>query len=232
MRAPSKTREKLLETAIELVWRSNYCSVGVMEICKRAGVTKGAFYHHFDSKADLFYAAAQHHWAASKPDLDAVFSPVVAPLDQLENLIDYILDGHEEVARSFMEEGDADALEVAGCPFFSAGGQVGLSEEKVRLAAVEIGEKSIEYANAFVRGLKVGEYLNGDPDPLQVGRMLFTFVQGLMIYGRTRNSRAAVEADLREGIYRILDLKAEFRREASEAGAAQPARRKHQDIDA
>ena len=62
MREPSKTREKLLETAIELVWQSNYCSVGVMEICKRAGVTKGAFYHHFESKADLFYAAAQHHY--------------------------------------------------------------------------------------------------------------------------------------------------------------------------
>ena len=43
MRAPSETREKLLQTAIDLVWQSNYCSVGVAEICARAGVTKGAF---------------------------------------------------------------------------------------------------------------------------------------------------------------------------------------------
>lgn len=218
MRAPSKTREKLLETAIELVWQSNYCSVGVMEICKRAGVTKGAFYHHFESKADLFYAAAQHHWEATKGDLDAVFSPAVNPLDQIENLIDYVLDGHEEVARSFMTEADGEALEVAGCPFFSAGGQVGLQEEKVRQAAVEIADKSIVYGSTFVRGLKSGGYLNGDADPAQVGRMIFTFVQGLMIFGRTRNSRAAVAADLRDGLYRILDLKEEFRRPAGAEG--------------
>ena len=36
-----ETRERLLETALELIWQSNYSSVGVNEICKQAGVTKG-----------------------------------------------------------------------------------------------------------------------------------------------------------------------------------------------
>jgi TetR/AcrR family transcriptional repressor of nem operon len=39
LRRSCDTKEKLLETAIELVWKSNYDSVGVNEICEKAGVT-------------------------------------------------------------------------------------------------------------------------------------------------------------------------------------------------
>lgn len=210
MRAPSETREKLLQTAIDLVWQSNYCSVGVAEICERAGVTKGAFYHHFESKADLFYAAAQYHWAEVKPQLDAIFSPASPPLEQIDNLIGFILTGHET-----LEGAGSSGLEVAGCPFFAAGGQVAVEETTVRRASVEMGEKSIIYATALVRSLKMEGCLNGDPDPEQTGRMLFTFVQGLLMYGRALNDRAVVEADLRDGMYRLLDLKQEYRVDAA-----------------
>ncbi|MDH3240170.1 MAG: TetR/AcrR family transcriptional regulator [Alphaproteobacteria bacterium] len=216
MRAPSETREKLLKTAIDLVWQSNYCSVGVAEICQRAGVTKGAFYHHFETKADLFYAAAQYHWAEVKPELDAIFSPASPPLEQLENLIGFILTGHQPSQGSGAAE-----LEVAGCPFFAAGGQVSVEETTVRRASQEMGEKSIIYATALVRGLKAEGCLTGDPEPEQTGRMLFTFVQGLLMYGRALNDRAVVEADLRDGMYRLLGLKAAYRRE-SRQDAAKP----------
>lgn len=220
MRDAAKTRDKLLETAIDLVWQSNYCSVGVKEICERAGVTKGAFYHHFASKADLFYAAARHHWEQAKADWDAIFSPSLAPLEQFEQLVDYILSGHWEHRAPALESEGGERLEVTGCPFFSAGGQVGPEETKVRQAAAEMAEHSFRYAAAFVRALKAGGYLNGDADPEQVGRMAFMFVQGLLIYGRVRNSRAVVEAHLRDGLYRLLDVRPEYRRKPSAAPAA------------
>lgn len=215
MREPAKTREKLLETAVRLVWQSNYCSVGVNEICEQAGVTKGAFYHHFESKADLFYAAAQHHWACTKAEWDAIFSPSLEPLEQLESLIEYLLAGLAENPALPSGGDSTGALEVTGCPFFSAGGQVAVEETKVRQAAIEMAEHSVRYATSLVRGLKTGGYLNGDPDAEQVGRMAFTFVQGLLIYGRAHNSRAVVESDLRDGLYRVLDLKPQYRRDGS-----------------
>jgi TetR/AcrR family transcriptional repressor of nem operon len=214
MRNPSETRDRLLETAVELVWQSNYCSVGVAEICKRAGVTKGAFYHHFDSKADLFYAAAQHHRDSTRGEWDAIFDPELPPLTQFERLIEHLLlDGREELGLP-PSDSNAPSLEVNGCPFFSAGSQVGVEETKVRLAAVEMAEDAVRQAGGLVRALRDGGYLDGDPDPEQTGRMAFTFVQGLLLYGRAHNSRAAVEADLRDGLYRILGLKTEYRRES------------------
>ena len=38
----------------ELFFSHGFAEVSVNDICARAGMTKGAFYYHFDSKEDLF----------------------------------------------------------------------------------------------------------------------------------------------------------------------------------
>ena len=49
-----ETRNKILETATDLFSKSGYDATGVAEICQAAGVSKGAFYHHFSTKQALF----------------------------------------------------------------------------------------------------------------------------------------------------------------------------------
>ena len=212
MRDPQKTRETLLDTAIQLIWQSNYHSVGVNEICARAGVTKGAFYHHFESKADLYYAAAGHYWEALKKELDAVYSPSHTPLENLENLIRFVVD-RQQGKHKGCTGADGEALESIGCPFFACGGQVGIGEEKVRQASIDMADNGIRYYAALVRGLKADGALRGDADPVTVGRLLFQYMQGVLIYARVINSVDAIEADIRDGFYRLLDLKPEHRRQ-------------------
>jgi TetR/AcrR family transcriptional repressor of nem operon len=53
-------RDKLLEAALTMVREKGYSATTVDELCARAGVTKGAFFHHFKSKDDLGVAAATY----------------------------------------------------------------------------------------------------------------------------------------------------------------------------
>ncbi|MFC4125141.1 TetR/AcrR family transcriptional regulator [Nocardia rhizosphaerae] len=51
-----ETRQLLIARSRQLFATKGYAAVGLSEIVAEAGVTKGALYHHFDSKADLFRA--------------------------------------------------------------------------------------------------------------------------------------------------------------------------------
>ena len=48
------TRQKIVSSATRLFSLNGYDGTGVAEICEAAGVSKGAFYHHFPSKQDVF----------------------------------------------------------------------------------------------------------------------------------------------------------------------------------
>lgn len=56
MRA-SRTREHILETAAAAFAERGYAATSLNELVRRSGLTKGAFYHHFDSKEELALAA-------------------------------------------------------------------------------------------------------------------------------------------------------------------------------
>lgn len=48
-----ETRKKLLDVSIKMIQKHGYDSVTINQICDEAGVSIGAFYHHFQSKAGI-----------------------------------------------------------------------------------------------------------------------------------------------------------------------------------
>ncbi|WP_371785035.1 TetR/AcrR family transcriptional regulator [Streptosporangium subroseum] len=58
-RQREQTRRTLLRESRRLFATQGYGAVGLSEIVRAAGVTKGALYHHFDSKAALFRAVLE-----------------------------------------------------------------------------------------------------------------------------------------------------------------------------
>jgi AcrR family transcriptional regulator len=51
--APDATRQALLDASLDLFSERGFHGATVQAVAQRAGVTKGAFYHHFDSKEDI-----------------------------------------------------------------------------------------------------------------------------------------------------------------------------------
>jgi TetR/AcrR family transcriptional regulator, transcriptional repressor for nem operon len=81
-------RTKLLDAAIEVVREQGYAATSVDEMCKKAGVTKGAFFHHFESK-DALAVAAANHWSETTGALFAQ-APYHTPDDPLDRVLGYI----------------------------------------------------------------------------------------------------------------------------------------------
>lgn len=64
----NETREHILKTSLNLFLKKSYRDVTMVEIVKRTGLSKGAFYHHFTSKEQLFSEIAQVFITAGRAD--------------------------------------------------------------------------------------------------------------------------------------------------------------------
>jgi len=94
--ARPSAKTKLLDAALSLLREKGFSATTVDDLCARAGVTKGAFFHHFKSKQELGVAAADH-WSAVT---GALFEQ--APYHDHEDALDRVL-GYIELRRALLE---------------------------------------------------------------------------------------------------------------------------------
>jgi TetR/AcrR family transcriptional regulator, transcriptional repressor for nem operon len=81
-------RQKLLDAALSLIRTRGYEATTVEDLCAAAGVTKGAFFHHFDSKEALAVAAAEY-WSETTSAFFAA-APYHRRADPLQRVLGYI----------------------------------------------------------------------------------------------------------------------------------------------
>lgn len=81
-------RAKIMDAAVAAIREKGFSATSVDELCKRAGVTKGAFFHHFDSKQALGVAAARH-WDEMTSEFFAA-QDYHAHSDPLQRVLGYI----------------------------------------------------------------------------------------------------------------------------------------------
>jgi AcrR family transcriptional regulator len=76
---PSSPASRLLAAARDAFAQQGYATVNLGQLCKTAGIAKGSFYRYFDSKHDLFLAAALSTVDAVGDGLDSLCEPLSEP---------------------------------------------------------------------------------------------------------------------------------------------------------
>lgn len=77
------TRAALIDAGRRLFAERGYAAVATEEIVRTAGVTRGALYHHFDGKEELFAAVYEQVEADLVAELGQVAANATDPLDAL-----------------------------------------------------------------------------------------------------------------------------------------------------
>jgi TetR/AcrR family transcriptional regulator, transcriptional repressor for nem operon len=83
-----EARTRLLEAARDTIRSKGFAATSIDDICRSAGVSKGAFFHHFDSKDALGIAAAEF-WTETTTTFFAA-APYHEPSDPLERVLAYV----------------------------------------------------------------------------------------------------------------------------------------------
>ena len=193
----TNTREKLIEAISQLVWAGSYGATTIDDICERAGVRKGSFYHFFASKADLVETAIAAEWEVRRVELDSIFSPIVPPLERFRLLGDYLYEAQKQASERYGR--------VLGCPLFALGAEVSTQEGKLQKKIQEVLDYKRVYFQSAIRDAHAAGLIDA-PDAAAKARLLFTYYQGLLTEARIRNDLEVLR-DTARGTLQLLGVR-------------------------
>lgn len=174
------TRERLIESAIDLVLTSGYSVVGVKEICQHAKVQKGSFYHFFPSKRDLVMEALDRQWARQTQLLmDPVFNALIPSLDRIVQMFEVMSAHQAHLKQSYGK--------VFGCPFGNLAQELSTQDELLRDKLTSIFQAWAGYIEGAL-----GQAIANDDLPIttpitQNAQSILAYLQGLMLMAKTFN---------------------------------------------
>ena len=185
-RAPDVTRQKLLSAAFEEIYRSGFQAASLDRILAKAGVTKGALYHHFLDKAELGYAV-----------VDEVVKELLLQrwLGLLDQQAGDPLTALQGVLRQRAASLTADEIEF-GCPLNNLAQEMSPLDERFRRlvdATFETWRKG--FARALERGQAEGS-VRQDVDARKVAAFLVAAAEGSYGLAKSANSRTMLRSNL------------------------------------
>lgn len=197
--AKPDTKQKLIDTVQELLWKKSYGSVSVDDICKAANVNKGSFYHFFSSKAELAIASMEMTYKETKTIYDQIFSASKQPVTRFEDLADYICERQAEIAQ--------ENSQVCGCTASSLSCEMASQEQGIREKYDEIIRRKESYYESALRDMASEGLIQDATDIKSLAHEISTFILGQLMLARIQNDIDTLQRDLKPGLFRILGLK-------------------------
>jgi len=179
MEAVTDTRQRLIDSARDLIYARSYSDVGVQQICDTAGVKKGSFYHFFPSKRDLTLAVLDQLHAYFKQNIiKAAFAPEIPPLERFERFFSASYDFHKQLKES--------TGHIMGCPFGNLGCELSTQDEVIR-ARVDSIFSDVQQPLAAALDAAVASGDLPAIDTAAAARAIFAYIEGIMMYAKIRN---------------------------------------------
>ena len=159
-----ETRTRIIDSAIKLFSIRGFNAASVDDICKEAGISKGAFYHHFESKQALFLALLDV-WLRSIDNAIQASRNMTAPetFMQMTKAFPYLFESAGE-----------------GLPMFLEFWLQASRDKKIWEASIAPYRRYHGYITSLIRkGVKEGSFAEVDAE--LTSRMIISTAMGLLL---------------------------------------------------
>lgn len=188
------SRQKLIDSAMELFAYQGYGNTGLAQIARHAGLLPGSLYHFFPTKEDLLAATLEERLRLLHPE---VLAPIWDRIDDPVERIFGLLDGYRRML---------EMTEFAhGCPIGNLAIELAESHPKTRPLLAANFEN---WTDAIEECLRAASHrLPAETDPSTLAIFVLVTMEGAVMLARThRDFRAydAAVATLRDHFERLI----------------------------
>lgn len=163
------TRQNLLKAALVVFSRQGYNATRLEDIADEAGVTRGAIYHHFGGKAELFNTlAGEYSSSRITPIIESALKEGGTPLEMLRRMLARVME-YVEIDEDFRAVTELVLFKTENVPELAEGMQ----------RKIQSNRELLNYMAQFVQqGIDTGE-VRADVDPLDAAIGLYGLLSGV-----------------------------------------------------
>lgn len=185
----NKSKNRIMDAALQVFVSKGYSDTRMDDIVEMSGLSKGAIYHHYKSKKDLFISLIEHWENFSFPNIFDKDLDEISSADALRAIVNDIVITFKKNKHVFLAE-----LE-----FWSLANH----DEDVRLKTKSLYVKLLNlFKNIIKKGIDRGEFKNIDKN---IGALsIMTSIQGVIWFSIFEESKLSAEIYLNEVIEFII----------------------------
>lgn len=192
----SDAKARLIQSARELMHERGYTAVGIAELCDKAGVNKGSFYHAFPSKRELALEVIESFSNDNVELFDDMVSGDGAPLDRLRRFFDAV---HAQQRKA-----SKDCGHVAGCLLGNLAQEMSSQDPILRKRLGEVFERQVgRFERVIAEAVGRGDVPR--LDARRAARSLAALHQGAVLLAKTWNDPETL-AGLGNEAFRLLGV--------------------------
>jgi TetR/AcrR family transcriptional repressor of nem operon len=181
-------RERILDAAEHLVIENGFAATSLDQVIKAAETSKGAFFHHFDSKLDLARSLTERYVAADIGQLRAALEATVSIADPAERVIAFV---------RYFEDGADDLMSAQSNCLYVA---VLTEQQLVSNGTADLINQAIELWRKEIVDLLVAASMTRDLDLGDIDALadhMFVTFEGAFLLCRSTGSPEHMRAQLR-----------------------------------
>ena len=180
----SPTKHKILAAAQDIMLTKGYHDTSVDEICKKSGVAKGSFFHHFKDKDAVATEAMDCFIRDRGSDMASCCAGEGDPLKRIMTRLDNAIKATK-------------SPEFKGCLMGTLLQETARTRPKIRQACCEGLEKTFEYLEQDLRAAKDKYAPKSDLNPREMAQFYFAVMQGSFLLAKAQGNPKLIEANVR-----------------------------------
>ena len=191
----SPAKDKLLDVAVDLMRTKGFTATSVEEICKAAKLTKGSFFHYFDSKESLGKAALERFCSMTWTRFQGgAFQKEEDPLKRLYGLIDFSI------------QMSKDPMARKGCLLGTFTQELSNQQEEMRQCCAGYFDQWTGMLGPLLEEAKAKHAPKADFDARSLADHYLAVIQGSIILIKAKQDPRILERNLKHLKRYIKDL--------------------------
>ena len=179
-------KKKIMDAAQELMIRKGFGATSLEDICKKAGLTKGSFFHYFKGKEDLGKAVLHRFCCSSRKTIEECCSTgkTMGPLERIYGYIDSVID-------SAADKGGAQ-----GCLLGSFATELSDTHPQIRDICHEGFEEWAKLIKKDLKEARSRHSIRGDVDIEGLADHIIAVAEGSQILARAKKDRKVIKRNM------------------------------------